>query len=374
LDLTPVDSAGWFKQLGGEIPEFEQLCEMLGERFVAFSFIAGIRISAIVYNQEVPDASLVDFVIGDETETRRLPMADFRERLAAALLSDPEEMVDLPDKPTPKDARLLIGRRYLLLAPIFGVRLMELRFGGARPPTVLMEIGQTEEELTVPRLRGTLEENVRQEISRARSVTPFAIDFRHVPLAEAANRENDYDKTIALLGAWPGPLSLFLRTPQGQALGLSEKATLSRALGILGTAYLEKQQLEWAEEVLRLGVQWGQDTRATAALLVLLADARMSTERYAEAIGLLRRALVVGARKVEVLPKLARCFAKRKRYVAAAICLDEALQSGSDARTMEDTRSEVAGALGGAYERFRERVPLEEWTDTTDRYERTRKP
>jgi tetratricopeptide (TPR) repeat protein len=199
---------------------------------------------------------------------------------------------------------------------------------------------------------------VREEVERSRAAAPFAIDLRYVPLAEDANLHADYDKTIALLGAWPGPLSLFLRTPQGQALGSGEKAALSRALGVLGTAYLKKQQVEWADEVLRLGVQWGQDTAATGELFVLLAQTRVKNEGYGEAIGLLQRALEVGASQATVMPLLARCFAKRRRYVAAAVCLERALSAGVEAEALAETQAEVDRAIGDAYRRFREQIPL----------------
>jgi tetratricopeptide (TPR) repeat protein len=201
-----------------------------------------------------------------------------------------------------------------------------------------------------------LRDRVREEVEKVRSTAPFSIDLRHVSMAEAANLKADYDRTIALLGAWPGPLSLFLRTPQGQALGPKEKAALSRALGILGTAYIEKEQIEWAEEVLRLGVQWGQDTPETGNLYVLLAKARLKSERWGESIGLLRRALLVGAKPANVLPLLARCYAKRKRYVAAAVCLDKAVAAGADAQSQAETRAEVEREIGEAYRRFRELV------------------
>jgi tetratricopeptide (TPR) repeat protein len=357
--LDDVDSGGWLEQLGSEIPELDQLCDMIGERFVAFAFIAGIRISSIAYNPDSPQTSLVDFMLGDETEVRRLSLGDFRERLAAVLLAGPDESRELPAQPGADEIRDWIGRRYLLLAPVFDIRLLELRCGSpAIVPTLLADVGQVRQTFSLEELRYVLRDRVREEVERVRSAAPFSIDLRHVTMAETANLKEDYDRTIALLGAWPGPLSLFLRTPQGQALGIKEKAALSKALGILGTAYIEKEQIEWAEEVLRLGVQWGQDTEETGNLYVLLAKARLKSERWGEAIGLLRRALLVGAKQQTVLPLLARCFTKRKRYVAAAVCLDQALAAGVDAESQAETRAEIDREIGEAYRKFRELVPL----------------
>ncbi len=358
VSLHEVDSTGWFEQLGKEMPDLDQLCEMVGERFVAFAFIAGIRISSIAYNPDTPQTSLIDFVLGDESDVRRLSLSDFRERLAAVLLADPDERRELSARPEPEEIRDWIGRRYLLLAPVFDIRLLELRCGEPpASPTVLADIGRIRQALSLEELRYVLRDRVREEVERARSSAPFSIDLRHVTMAEAANQKEDYDRTIALLGAWPGPLSLFLRTPQGQALGAKEKAALSKALGILGTAYIEKEQIEWAEEVLRLGVQWGQDTEETGNLYVLLAKARLKSERWGESIGLLRRALLVGAKPVTVLPTLAFCYAKRRRFVAAAVCLDDAIAAGADEEAQAETRAEIEKQIGPAYRKFRELVP-----------------
>jgi tetratricopeptide (TPR) repeat protein len=360
VDLESVGSNNWFNQLGKEIPGFEQLCEILGERFVAFAFISGIRVSAISYDRENPDGSLVDYYDEDGKHFEQVRLSAFRERLTNALLADTQQPINLPEKPTVSDIRLFIGHKYLLLAPIFGITVLGFYFGGAKSPSVFLEIGDSEEELTINGFRDVLEESVRSELSRSRSDSAFSIDFKNIPEAEAANAVGDYEHTIELLGTWPGPLSMFLRTQEGQMLGELEKATLADALGILGKAYLETRQMEWAEDVLRLGVQWGQDSDRLGDLYLLLAEARLSDERYGEAIGLLRRALVVGASKLVVLPQLARCYAKRKRYVAAAICIDEAISNDVDPESIKEIRDEVHQVLGEAYKNFRKKVPLEE--------------
>lgn len=360
IDLESVRSNKWFDQLGKEIPGFEQLCEIIGERFVAFAFIAGIRVSAISYDRTNRDESLVDYYDEDGAHIQQVQLSAFREILAEALLADTQRPIDLPEKPTVSDVRLFIGHKYLLLAPVFGISVLGLNYGGGKPPSISLEIGGGDEELTINGFRDVLEESVRSELSRSHSDGAFSIDFKNIPEAEAANVAGDYERTIELLGSWPGPLSMFLRTQEGQMLGELEKATLAHALGILGKAYLETQQIEWAEDVLRLGVQWGQDSDRLGNLFLLLAEARLSDGRYGEAIGLLRRALVVGASKSVVLPQLARCYAKRKRYVAAAVCIDEAISNNVDPELLEETRGEVNQVLGEAYKRFREKVPLRE--------------
>lgn len=359
VELESISANNWFEHLRDEIPGFEKLCEIVGERFVAFAFIAGVRISAISYDKERPEASLIDFYDEGGKNVQQLQLAVFREKLTSTLLADDASQPQhLPEQPSVSDISLFIGYKLLLLAPIFGVSIIGLWYGGGKAPSLLISIGNSQEELTIKGFREVLEESVRSELARTKSEGAFSIDFKNIPEAEAANAQGDYERTIELLGAWPGPLSMFLRTQEGQMLGELEKSTLARALGVLGKAYLETGQLEWADDVLRLGVQWGQDSEGLGDLFLLLAEARLINERYGEAIGLLRRAMVVGASKSIVLPQLARCYAKRKRYVAAALCLEEAMLHHVDPKTTEDVQAEVNEALGAAYRKFREKVPL----------------
>jgi tetratricopeptide (TPR) repeat protein len=266
------------------------------------------------------------------------------------VLSSPDvEPIALPDEPTVEDVRACIGRRYLLLAPIFGIRLSSLH-AHEGIPMVEVDLGHAREAISVQGLREILDGAVRAEVARARPAAPFSIDFKRIPLAEQANKRGDFDETVSLLGAWPGPLSMFLRTPQGQALGRSERSRLVKALGLLGQAYMHKQQAEWAEDVLRLGIQFGQELDSAGPLFGWLGRARVETGRYGEAIGLLRRALALGGDAVELNVELARCFYERRRFVAALSCLDAAqAASGSGAtEPMQALRSSVQAAIGDA--------------------------
>ncbi len=356
VDLDEIRADGWFEQLGEELPEFEQLCQVIGRRFVAFSFITGVRIASVAYDPHSPHSSLVDFSLGDDGEVQRMALADLRERLGAALLASEEADAELPEEPSPDDIRRFIGRRYLLLAPIFGLGLQAIEVGGDQEPMLRLQLGGGTEAISAQGLRDVIHNAIRSELARSRPSQPFSIDFKRVPAAEVANARGDYDETVSLLGSWPGPLSMFLRTPQGQALGNAERSKLVRALCALGEAYLRKGQVEWAEDVLRLGIQFGQELAAAAPAFALLGRARVDSARYGEAIGLLRRALALGAAPRELLPLLARCFIERRRFVAALACLEDALDAGVEHETLEPLRQSVAEALGPAYELYRERA------------------
>ncbi|MDD9941418.1 MAG: tetratricopeptide repeat protein [Myxococcales bacterium] len=353
IDLSEVRADGWLEQLGQGIVEFDQLCEAIGTRFVAFSFIANERITAIAFDPQSPDRSTVDFVVGDG-EPQQLSLSEFREQLGAVLVNAPAPTAELGDEPDLDTVRAHIGQRFLLLAPVFGISLLELHHGGDDEPSITVELGGTREQLSVESLREILNNAIRSEVARARPAAPFSIDFKKIPLAEDANRRGDYDQTVSLLGAWPGPLSMFLRTAQGQALGASERGKLMRALCVLGEAYLCKGQSEWAEDVLRLGIQFGQELSESGPLFGVLGRSRVETGRYGEAIGLLRRALALGGEAPELMQMLATCYLKRGRCVAAMACLDEAEALGCDEDDLTLLRSAIREALGPAYVGFRE--------------------
>jgi tetratricopeptide (TPR) repeat protein len=352
FDLADVRADGWLDQVAAETPEFAQLTQVIGRRFVAFSFVVGARLVSVSYDPSAPHASLVEFAMSDQ-ETQTVPLSEFRERLGALLLAGSNEQVELSSNPSHDELRRFIGARYLLLAPLFGIHLKTLVVASNDEPVLEVELGGGQEQIVLHELREALHSAIRAEVARVRPSGSFSIDFNKVPMAESANQRGNYDETIALLGAWPGPLSMFLRSPQGAALGQTERGKLVRALGALGEAYLHTQQADWAEDVLRLGIQFGQELDTSARLFGLLGRTRVELGRPGEAIGLLRRALDLGADPVELLPDLARCFAERKRYVAAAACLDEAERAGVEPDTLAPLRGQVAEALGPAYGRYR---------------------
>ncbi|MFW5926302.1 MAG: hypothetical protein ACOCV4_09065 [Myxococcota bacterium] len=358
LPLDRVRADGWFERLAQSGPSFDQLCDILGERFVAFTAIADVRVTAVTLDRQRPAASLVDFQIGDAPSQHRLPLHELRRRVALAMLSEEPAEDALPDAPSPEAVRSFLGVTTVLLAPLFGIRLHELHLDESAAPSVVVEQDDVREEISLEGLRDRIRERVTDELERVQSPEDaLPVDLEAVPEAEGANEAGDWERTIELLGDWPGPLSMLMRTAEGQQLAPSVKGTLARGLGLLGTAYVRTGRSDWAEEIMRLGIQWSQGAAVAGDLFRRLGEAYVAQDRPGEAIAFFRRAVALGAPPAEVLPDLASCFVARGRYVAAAACVDEAAAAGAGTEALDALRGELATRLGSAWERFREHVP-----------------
>jgi hypothetical protein len=354
LDALRTD--GWFERIGEGIGSFQALCEIVGERFFAFSIIVGARITALTIDRRSPDQTLVDFVVGSaeaegDLEPQRLTLADFRRRLVGALLVEEEKQAPVPERDTDIEAiQLYIGVRYLLLAPLYGYSLVTLSLAGekgAQPEITVLHDGVEERhELDAFRLR--IRAHVREELDRVTTGTRSAIDLSKVADAEACALRKEWPKVIALLGTWPAPLAIFLRTPEGQMLAPEARALIAKGLGLLGSACVHVGEIEQAEEVFRIGIQYAQEGMAASELFRRLGEALLLNDRPGEAIGPLRRALAFGGLPHEVLPPLARAFIQRGRYVAAFACLKDALSAGAPEKDLADDIREVEAKLGPA--------------------------
>src|SRR3974390_1959161 len=105
FELDAVRTDGWCERIGEGIGSFQALCEIIGERFFAFSIIVGARITALTVDRRTPELSLVDFVVGASDgagglEPQRLTLADFRRRLVGALLVDDDRPAPPPTRET----------------------------------------------------------------------------------------------------------------------------------------------------------------------------------------------------------------------------------------------------------------------------------
>ena len=53
FELDSVRTDGWFERIGEGIGSFQALCEIVGERFFAFSIIVGARITALTVDHRL---------------------------------------------------------------------------------------------------------------------------------------------------------------------------------------------------------------------------------------------------------------------------------------------------------------------------------
>ena len=352
FDLDAVRTDGWFERIGEGIGSFQALCEIVGERFFAFSIIVGARITALTVDRRNPELSLVDFVVGvgdsdDGLEPQRLTLADFRRRLVGALLVDDDKPAPEPTRETEIEViQLYIGVRYLLLAPLYGYSLRRLVLDEDEGAQLVVLYDGVEETHDLDAFRFRIRALVREELERVTTGARSAIDLSKVTEAEAAALKKDWAKVLQLLGNWPAPLAIFLRTPEGQLLTSDARALIAKGLGLLGSACVHLGEVEQAEEVFRIGIQYAQEGMAAADLFRRLGEALLHNDRPGEAIGPLRRAMAFGGSPAEVMPPLAKAFAKRKKWVAAYACLRDALEAGVPERDIAEDLRQIEGALG----------------------------
>lgn len=352
FSLDAVRTDGWFERIGEGIGSFQALCEIVGERFFAFSIIVGARITALTVDRRNPDQTLVDFVVGaqddGDLEPQRLSLADFRRRLVGALLVEEDRDAPAPARETDTEAiQLYIGVRYLLLAPLYGysLRKLSVESDGA---TLFANHDGEDETFDVPQFRNRIRAHVQAELERAQAGQRSAIDLSKVADAESASIKGEWSKVIQLLGAWPAPLAIFLRTPEGQMLAPDARALISKGLGLLGSACVHLGEVNQAEEVFRIGIQYAQEGVAAADLFRRLGEALLVAHRAGEAIGPLRRAIAFGGEDALVMPLLGRALMQRKRHVAAYACFRSAIAAGVNERDFTAEMKELEAALGPA--------------------------
>ncbi len=349
--LDAVRTDGWFERIGEGIGSFQALCEIVGERFFAFSMITGARITAVTVDRRNPDNTLVDFAVGAgsaeevSSDTQRLTLADFRRRLVGALLTD-EVPTPAPTRETDLEGiQLYIGVRYLLLAPLYGYSLRKLSIIDQGSEMTLVRDG-IEEKYELETFRIRIRAHVRDELERVATGHRGAIDLGRVADAEIAALHGDDAKVLSLLGAWPAPLAIFLRTPEGQLLPPEPRALIAKGLGLLGTACVRLGDVVQGEEIFRLGIQYAQDGVAAADIFHRLGEALMNDRRAGEAIGPLRRALALGGDPKVLWPLLGRAYFQRGRFVAAFASVREALAAGTLESDLAEDIRQLESTLG----------------------------
>lgn len=359
ISLENVRTDGWFERIGESVGSFQALCDVIDERFFAFSLITGARITSLTVDRRIPENTVVEFVVGGEDDgpitpedTQRATLGDFRRRLVHALVGE-EPAAPAPKRDTDTQAiQLHLGVRYLLLAPLYGYSLQELTIEDGASRVAVLHDGIAE-HYALPAFQALLRDAVREDLERVSGGGQRqTIELSDVGRAERAFEAGDYRGVVDLLGGWISPLTIFLRTPEGHTVSLETRATICRALAVLGSAYVEEGDPAVAEDVLRLGIQFAGETASAPDIYVRLGRALLAGGRPGEAIAPLRRAANLGHEQGAWLP-LAEAFMARDQYCAALGALEEARTVGVPQSALEPLVHRVAAHLGDAFEVWR---------------------
>ena len=317
-DLSPVRPDGWFDEVLKQSEDFEKACEIIGRNTLGLALIAGARILSLTGNPHGQDLTTVEFGIGEDPTVLQVPLPQFRETIAQRLLT-PIQNQSLPEDPDTEALQAHIGGRYMLAASLFHVEALELKHELGLSE-ITLEFNELRHVLSLDDFREVLDERVRSELGLGRQ-DDAAIDLALVAQAEGANARGDWSATIAMLNPWLGPISTLLRTGEGESLGEDVHGRLSTSLELLSAAYAKLGELDAANEVLRLGVQWAGESGKAGSLFLMLGRASVDGEKHGEAIGLLRRAIRLGAEERDALPLLARSLAARdQNFGSDSLC------------------------------------------------------
>ena len=357
VSLQAIRTDGWFERIGESIASFQALCDIVGDRFFAFSLITGARITSLTVDRRNTDDSVVEFsVVGDgisESSTEKLSLSRFRERVVHALLAD-EPAGLAPKRATDVEAiQSHIGVRYLLLAPIYGFSLRELVVDG-RDSSLETQVDGVEKRIPLAEFRAAIRAMVSSELGRERKRNEGGIDLEQIDVAEAAAVAGEHHRVVEILGGWPAPLTIFMRTPEGQMLNLQTRTALSKALLLLTESYVVLGRAGEAEEVARISVQYSAETNAAGGCFAGLGAALLADDRAGEAIAAFRRAANLGGPGQKIWPGLAECFLQRSRFLASLAAIEEAKLAGVDADILEPLQERAIKAIGAPWQLYTE--------------------
>jgi len=348
-DLSAARPDRWFEEVLEQSNDFNKACELIGRSTLGLALVAGARILSLTANPHSEDLTTVEFSIGQDPTVRQVPLSEFRETIGQFLLT-PLQSWNLPDDPDVEALQAHIGGRYMLEASLFDVEPLELRHDLGLSE-VALQFNELRHVLALEDFRDVLDERVRSELGLDRQ-DDNAIDLAVVDQAEDANAHGNWGATVALLNPWLTPISMLLRTGEAESLSEDVHGRLSVSLDLLGTAYANMGELDAANEVLRLGIQWAGESGKAGGLFLALGRASVAGEKHGEAIGLLRRAIRLGAEERDALPLLAQSLSARDQSLAAMVCNERARELGANAAELEAVGAELQARLGEAWPRF----------------------
>ena len=346
-DLTAARPDGWFDDVLRQSKDFERACQIIGRNTLGLALVAGVRVVSLTANAHTENLTTVEYSVGQDPRVKQVALPEFRQTIGRYLLAPLDEF-DLPDDPGVEALQAHIGGRYLLEAALFHVQPLELRHEDGISE-VTLEFNELRHVLSLEDFRDVMDERV----GIGQPESEVAIDLAIVDQAEEANAHGNWSATVAMLTPWLNPISMLLRTGEADELHEEVRGRLSESLDLLGTAYANMGDLDAANEVLRLGVQWAGDSSKAGDLFLALGRASVASEKHGEAIGLLRRAIRLGVDEGEILPLLARSLSARDQRLAAMVCIDRARTAGAHDADLAALNSRLEEEIGAAWPRFR---------------------
>jgi tetratricopeptide (TPR) repeat protein len=332
IDLFPHVVEDWFESMVRTIEGFEEVCDLVGYRFVAFAMIAGINMKAVNHNPEFPSESTVEFSIGSDKNVNEMSLEEFRKTLVLSILSpDTDSPVRLTRPVTREWITKILGVRYFLLSSLYSMKLKRLfvldESLGFNGYMVEVEREGKLNEWTIPVFRENLRKLVaREEVREKEPLGRFTQES--ISQAEKALEAGNASNALEHLRDW----ILFVRNYRitgGIAQLLHEPdAHFERGLLLSGRAYRLLKRNRISEDILRFSIQLLPTARKKPIFLYELALIMMAEGRFGEAIGPLRKAQKLGIPKSLVFPHLGRAFLECDRVVAAFLVLGELNREG----------------------------------------------
>lgn len=353
VSLEPYVVENWFDAMIKRIDGFEEVCDVVGYRFMAFSLIIGINLRAVMHNPEFPSESTVEFAIQGEAQIQEAPIEDFRKMLLVSLLStDPAaKPVGLP--PSRDEIARLVGVRYLLLSPLYGVRPRKLyvldQSLGTDGYSVVFDHEGEAREWSLERFREFLRdfvsaEQVREPAARGRYA---AEDVRS---AEKALGAGNPERALEYLRDWILFVRNFRLTGSVAQLVKEPDALFARGLLLTGRAYRLMERNRLSEDLLRFSIQLIPAGPTLPLFYYELAIIMMQENRFGEAIAPLRHSLKLGLTHERVYPYLGEALLRSDRFVGASLVLGELNREGLLDAQGKKMFEEVLRKLGPARE------------------------
>jgi tetratricopeptide (TPR) repeat protein len=333
ISLDAVRADGWFEATGQGIEHFDVLCQVLGPPFVALSLLGGIEIRSIQIHASDVSQSVIGFSVMHEDENKELTVGEFQRNLSHAFFANRTNIDALPhtelDERTSVDqVQRFLGAPYVLLAPIFGLRLEQLVLDASSGAHLRIRHADKPLELPLEAFRQLVHRLVQSELTQragdARTIDLSKVDEAdshwNDPGVDAATRA---DRVVSLLGPWVTSLSFVVRSGTLDH-GPEVVTRLMSAMSLLAEAWGSQQRYAEAEEALRIGIQLSREEPGVGELYGQLGMVLTAQNKWGQAIGVLRRAVSLDGTRSAWWCALARAYHERGKDVAALSCVQQA--------------------------------------------------